>query len=231
MTDRSDLDAALKRVVDAARAHLAAVRAAGGRAEDDGVWQSYVELNNASFHYDELLLDEFGEVTPWDVEPIDPAEADEQWAGPVPEPAAADDQSLTISVRQRRDYTVPSTAALLRAAEGARKSMSRPGGEPEAPIGTVGAAVAELMQAGDGALGALDVPELEPLGGVVAVSEVRRPLGLAELDDEDDNAAFVIDDDGATLYRFDEHVEAEPDDEGEPDEAGPDGGGGNNGHR
>ena len=77
MTDQyADLDAALDRVIDAARAHLAAVKAAQGRIDDDDVWQAYVTLNNASFAYDERLLDEFGEVTPWDVESIDPDEAD-----------------------------------------------------------------------------------------------------------------------------------------------------------
>src|SRR5215468_9327889 len=71
MTDRhAELDAALERVIAAAREHLAAVKAANGRADDDEVWRAYVELNNASNSYDELLLDEFGEVTPWDVEAI-----------------------------------------------------------------------------------------------------------------------------------------------------------------
>src|SRR3954454_11472285 len=138
MTDDeyADLDAALDRVVDAARAHLAAVRAAGRRVDDDAVWQAYVDLNNASFAYDEALLDAFGEVTPWDVEAIDPDEADQRfglggggsagagravpqgilgWAGRDPSPQV-------IGVRQRRDYRVPSVAALLRAAEAARRN-------------------------------------------------------------------------------------------------------------
>ena len=74
MTDdqNAELDAALEAVIAAARAHLAAVKAADGRIDDDEVWQAYVELNNASFDYDELLLDAYGEVTPWDVDAIDP---------------------------------------------------------------------------------------------------------------------------------------------------------------
>src|SRR5215813_6415886 len=80
MTDRhAELDAALERVITAAREHLAAVKAAEGRTDDDEVWRAYVALNNASFEYDELLLDAFGEVTPWDVEAIDPEEADRQF--------------------------------------------------------------------------------------------------------------------------------------------------------
>ena len=80
MTDRhAELDAALERMITAARTHLAAVRAADGRADDDEVWRAYVELNNASFEYDEQLLDAFGEVTPWDVQPIDPNEADKKF--------------------------------------------------------------------------------------------------------------------------------------------------------
>ncbi len=216
MTERTDLDAALQRVVEAARTHLAAVRAAGGRSDDDTVWQSYVELNNASFAYDEVLLDEFGEVTPWDVEPIDPADGDSQWSGTGEPGMAADASPVTISVRQRRDYTVPSTAALLAAAEAARRSGARGDGAPDDTVTTVGAAVAELMQAGDGALGSLDVPELDPLGGVVTVTEVTQPLGPEELDDEDDSAPFVIGPDESILYRFDEQVDEELETETDP---------------
>src|SRR5918999_2708942 len=80
MTDQhAELDAALERVIEAARGHLAAVKAAEGRIDDDDVWQAYVTLNNASYEYDEALLDAFGEVTPWDVEAIDPDEADQRF--------------------------------------------------------------------------------------------------------------------------------------------------------
>jgi len=201
MTDR-DLETALERVVDAARAHLVAVRAANGRADDDAVWRSYVALNNAAFDYDEALLDAYGEVTPWDLEPIDPAEADRQWASAPP---AEDDEELTITVRQRRDFTVPSVAALLRTAETIRRAAPRTDRSAE-PIGTVGAAVAELMQAGDGALGSLDVPELEPLRGVVTVSQL--PPDAPEPDDESD--PFVPEPAETPLFRFDEYVEEAP---------------------
>ena len=98
MTDRhAELDAALERVIAAARAHLAAVKAADGRVDDDEVWQAYVELNNASYAYDELLLDAFGEVTPWDVEPIDPDEADQRSSARTAAPTAA-----TATTRTRR---------------------------------------------------------------------------------------------------------------------------------
>ena len=41
MTDQNaELDAALDRVVEAARAHLTAVKAAAGRIDDDDVWQA-----------------------------------------------------------------------------------------------------------------------------------------------------------------------------------------------
>ncbi|MFD0820645.1 hypothetical protein ACFQ0D_20555, partial [Micromonospora zhanjiangensis] len=108
MTDQhAELDAALERVVEAARGHLAAVKAAQGRIDDDAVWQSYVALNNASYDYDERLLDAFGEVTPWDVESIDPDEADERFGvglGGADGGEPADPHPRVLSVRQRRDF-------------------------------------------------------------------------------------------------------------------------------
>ena len=85
---------------------------------------------------------------------------------------ASDPYPHVVSVRQRRDYRVPSVAALLRLAEEGRA----PAGEDEVlePVATVGEAVLELLQSGDGSLGMLDVPELEPLDGVVIVAEVER---------------------------------------------------------
>src|SRR3954452_14360528 len=181
MTDQNaELDAALDEVVAAARAHLAAVKTAAGRIDDDDVWQAYVALNNASFAYDEKLLDAYGEVTPWDVESIDPDEADQRFGLGVGGSAAAasTDPSLQIvSVRQRRDYRVPSVAALLRIAEAARRN-SVPEDEDPGVVESVGEAVLELLQAGDGSLSSLDVPELEPLDGLLTVSEVKEPLDL-----------------------------------------------------
>src|SRR6266568_4250838 len=100
----AQLDAALDKVFVAARAHLAAVKAAEGCIDDDGVWRAYVWLNNASFAYDQLLLDAFSEVTPWDVDAIDPDEADRQFGVGLTEEdeeAADDPYPHVMSVRQR----------------------------------------------------------------------------------------------------------------------------------
>lgn len=184
MPDRhAELDTALEKVIEAARRHLAAVKAAEGRTDDDEVWQSFVTLNNLSSEYDDLLMDTFGEVTPWDVNPIDPEEADEQWGvglGGVDGEEKPDANPVLVSVRQRRDYLVPSHAALLRVAEAARRSLPEDAGTDE-PANDAGSAVAHLLEAGDGSLGSLDIPELEPLGGVTLVCEVADPLDLAAL--------------------------------------------------
>jgi hypothetical protein len=225
MTDRHDeLDAALERVITAARDHLAAVKAADGRADDDEVWRAYVELNNASYEYDELLLDAFGEVTPWDVEAIDPDEADRQFGvglGGVDGAEAEDPHPKVISVRQRRDYRVPSTAALLRLAEAARRGGHGDGelAAPGAPVESIGEAVLELMQAGDGSLGTLDIPELESLDGVVVVAEVGRPLDPEAFDDADGTGPFGLDSGDRLVDRLDEHANIDLDDEEEVDES------------
>ncbi|CCH18416.1 hypothetical protein [Micromonospora lupini] len=211
MTDQhGELDAALERVIEAARHHLTAVRAAQGRVDDDDVWQAYVALNNASFAYDEQLLDAFGEVTPWDVDSIDPDEADERFGGEGAE--ASDPHPRVISVRQRRDYRVPSISALLRAAEAARREGTPEDDEP-APVEGVGEAVLELLQSGDGSLGALDVPELEPLDGVVMVSEVGTPVDLESFDDDDAVGPFQPAGDDRLVGRLDEHPFLELDDD------------------
>jgi hypothetical protein len=208
MTDEyADLDAALDRVVEAARAHLAAVKAAGRRVDDDAVWQAYVDLNNASFAYDEALLDQFGEVTPWDVESIDPDEADHRFGlgvGGIDGAEADDPYPQVISVRQRRDFRVPSVAALLRVAEAARRN-SVPADEDPGLVESVGEAVLELLQAGDGSLSSLDVPELDPLDGLLTVSEVRQPLDLEAYDDADGTGPFTPDAGDELVGRLDEH--------------------------
>ncbi|MER7894023.1 hypothetical protein ABTX15_29835 [Micromonospora sp. NPDC094482] len=204
MTDQhGELDAALERVIDAARRHLAAVRAAQGRIDDDDVWQAYVALNNASYAYDEQLLDAFGEVTPWDVDSIDPDEADERFGG-AEGAEAGDPHPRVISVRQRRDYRVPSVSALIRVAEAARREGTPEDDEP-APVEGVGEAVLELLQNGDGSLGALDIPELEPLDGVVMVSEVGTPVDLESFDDDDPVGPFQPAVDDRLVGRLDEH--------------------------
>ncbi|WP_410809531.1 hypothetical protein [Micromonospora sp. 067-2] len=212
MTDQhGELDAALERVIEAARHHLAAVRAAQGRVDDDDVWQAYVALNNASYAYDEQLLDAFGEVTPWDVDSIDPDEADERF-GAAEGAESTDPHPRVISVRQRRDYRVPSVSALLRVAEAARREGTPEDDEP-APVEGVGEAVLELLQSGDGSLGALDVPELEPLDGVVMVSEVGTPVDLESFDDDDPAGPFQPAVDDRLVGRLDEHPFLELDDD------------------
>jgi len=210
MTDRNaELDAALERVITAARDHLAAVRAADGRADDDEVWRAYVELNNSSFEYDELLLDAFGEVTPWDVDPIDPEEADKQFgmgAGGVDGGVPGDPYEHVVSVRQRRDFRVPSVSALLRLAESARRAAAQGVDEPVAPVESVGEAVLELMQAGDVSLGALDIAELESLDGVVVVAEVARPLDPEVYDETDGTGPFALESGDRLVDRLDEHA-------------------------
>lgn len=202
--DHASLDAALEEVIAAARTHLTAVKAADGRVDDDDVWQAYVTLNNASYHYDELLLEAFGEVTPWDVESIDPDEIEGQLGGA----AVAGDESRdahphVISVRQRRDYRVPSVVALVRRAEESRTEIGAE--EPGGPVETVGEAVLELLQAGDGSLSALDVPELEPLDGVVMVSEVTTALDLESYEEHDSSGPFSPGGQDRLVGRLDEH--------------------------
>jgi hypothetical protein len=216
MTDQyADLDAALDRVIDAARAHLAAVKAAQGRIDDDDVWQAYVTLNNASFGYDEQLLDAFGEVTPWDVQSIDPDEADRRFGLGVSglDSGADDPYPQVVSVRQRRDYRVPSVGALMRAAEAARREAV-PADEDPGAVESVGEAVLELLQAGDGSLSSLDVPELEPLDGLLTVSEVREPLDLEAYEDTDGTGPFTAAPGDQLVGRLDEHPFL-PDDEDE----------------
>jgi hypothetical protein len=217
MTDQQiELDAALDRVIEAARAHLTAVKTAQGRIDDDDVWQAYVALNNASYEYDELLLDAYGEVTPWDVESIDPDEADEKFGvglGGVDGNEPADPHPPVISVRQRRDYRVPSVAALVRVAEAARRAATSHDDHEHEPVESVGEAVLELLQAGDGSLGALDVPELEPLDGVVTVSEVTVALDLEEFADDDGSGPFRTGTDDRLVGRLDEHPYLETDED------------------
>ena len=221
MTDQpAELDAALERVIEAARTHLATVRAAQGRVDDDDVWQAYVRLNNASYEYDELLLDAFGEVTPWDVESIDPDEADERFGAGLAGVDGAeptDPHPRVLSVRQRRDYRVPSVAALLRVAVAARRGSVDDG--EAAPVEGVGEAVLELLQTGDGSLGVLDIPELQPLDGLVMVSEVGSPLDLESFDDDDSAGPFRPADGDRLVGRLDEHPYLPDDADGEVERA------------
>ncbi|GAA5195791.1 hypothetical protein GCM10023322_63260 [Rugosimonospora acidiphila] len=210
MTDDqyTELNTALEAVFAAARAHLEAVKAADGRIDDDGVWRAYVELNNASYEYDERLLDAFGEVTPWDVDAIDPEEADRHFGAGVDEEdveVADDPYTHVVSIRQRRDYRVPSVAALIRVAEAARQTSTNADDEPEEPVESVSEAVLELLQSGDGSLAALEVPELEPLDGIVAVAEVSAPLDLDAYEETDGDGPFRLEEGDRLVGRLDEH--------------------------
>jgi hypothetical protein len=215
MTDRiADLEATLERVVNAARVHLAAVAAADGEPDDDAVWDAYVALNNASHDYDDMLNDVYGEVTPWDLEAIS-AEHGPSRLGTVVSSDSADEgpaddpYPAVVSVRQRRDYRVPSVSALLRLAEEGRLPV--PDGDPADPITTVEDAVLELLQSGDGSMGMLDVRELEPLDGVVIVAEVARPLDDGP-EDADPAALFQVGAGDRLLGRLDERSLAGIDD-------------------
>ena len=93
------------------------------------------------------LLDAFGEVTPWDVESIDPDEADQRFGGIGGlDGAEADPHPRVISVRQRRDYRVPSVSALLRVADAARRNLV-PADEEAGEVESVGEAVLEIGRA------------------------------------------------------------------------------------
>jgi len=208
MTDQyAELDAGLERVIELARAHLGAVKAAQGRIEDDDLWQAYVALNNAIHAYDEQLLAEFGEVTPWTVEPIDPDEADRFFGlsvGGLNGAGPADEHPRIVAIRQRRDYRVPSVSALLLAAQVARRRSVPEDADPGA-VESVGEAVLELLQAGDGTLGALDVEQLEPLDGLVTISETAEPLDTDDYDDEDIAGPFAPAADEVLVGRVGDH--------------------------
>jgi hypothetical protein len=156
----------------------------------------------------------FGEVTPWDVEAIDPDETDQRFGVGLDGAEPGDPYARVVSVRQRRDYRVPSVAALLQVAEAARRSALTDNGgggagavtgDPAEPVESVGEAVLELLQAGEGSLGALDIPELEPLDGVVAVAELAEPLDLAEYQEDDGAGPFRLAAPDRLVGRLDEH--------------------------
>ena len=224
MTDRAtELDGALEEVIVAARAHLAAVKSAAGRVDDEQVWRSYVTLNNASFAYDQLLLERYGEVTPWETEAITLRDTEEggppfltSGEGPLGE-TVPDPYPAVISVRQRRDYRVPSVSALLGAGAEAARRLAPEDEEVPAPA-SVADAVIELIREGDGSLSGLDVPELEPLAGVVALVEVEEAL---DHETEDGAELFRVNPGDRVVGRLDEEpVELEPA-TGEADGAGP----------
>jgi hypothetical protein len=187
VTDGSELEQALDRVCAAAREHLQAVVAAAGDPDDDAVWATYVGLNNASLAYDRLLEDRTGEVTPWDVDEelnVEDSAAEEPGAAGVPGTGDGGGDDLQLSVRQRRDYVVPSIDALLEAGAAARAAVWE-GVDADRgvePVRSVGEAVYELLHAGGGSLAGLDVPALAPQSGLVLVNVVDATLGPDDLD-------------------------------------------------
>jgi hypothetical protein len=209
MSDRTaEVEAALERVIAAARDHLAVVAASNGAPDDEAVWRAYVALNNAAYDYDRLLSSVYDEVTPFDVEKIVDSSADglvvASGLGPL-EPTEGDPHPRVISVRQRRDYRVPSVEALLRLAREARPVTE----QDDEPIGSVGEAIIELLEAGDGSLGMLDVPELEPLDGVVMVAEVDAALSGEALEEGSADDAFRLAPGETVLARLHEHAPTE----------------------
>jgi hypothetical protein len=206
VTDTTDLgtdelDAALARTFEAARAHLAAVRAG---ADDEVVEAAYRVFNNASAAYDELLFETYDEVTPWQVDTLDENDfEDTELAG----------DGMTIAVRQRRDYIVPDVAALLAAGTAARRSQGFAadsdveGLDGDHDVTDVGEAVYELLQAAAGSLTGLDVEELEARNGVLMVNAVAMPLEFS--DDPGTGEAdlpFVCVPDSRMLLRIDEEM-------------------------
>jgi hypothetical protein len=130
-----------------------------------------------------------------------------------------------VSVRQRRDYLVPSVTALLAVAGQAIRQLALDDDEQEAPPETVAEAVLGLVRAGDGSLCALDVPALEPLDGVVTVTDVAQPLDLATATDGTDPFRTGAGD--RLVGRLDEHpfvdlTGPDPDLERDPEDDRPD---------
>jgi hypothetical protein len=74
------------------------------------------------------------------------------------------------------------------------------------------------MQAGDGSLGALDIPELESLDGVVVVAEVVEPLDPEVYEDADGSGPFAVNAGDRVVDRLDEHAFGELDEEEEDEE-------------
>jgi hypothetical protein len=216
MTDpHAQIQVALDTVIEAMKTHLAAVQAAEGKVDDDNVWNAYVALNNASYAYDDLLLDAYGEVTPWDVDRIDPDSLDNAVGAMADLAAATDPHPRVLSLRQRRDYKVPSVAALIKAAEKARQESLNDEEGADDPVETVGEAVLELLQSGDGSLAALDIPELEPMDGLVTVVEVDVPLDLGDFDETDGAGPFALAVEDRLVGRLDEQPYADLDDDNE----------------
>jgi hypothetical protein len=124
-----------------------------------------------------------------------------------------------VSVRQRRDYHIPSVSGLLKLADSVRRATPRADGEKVTPVESVGEALLELMQSGDGSLGELDIPEVESLNGVVVVAEVATPLDPDGFADTDGTGPFQLGTGDRLVDRLDEHAYVELEEEQDADEA------------
>lgn len=225
MPTDAEIDSALDAVIVAARAHLALLRARD-RATEQQVARAYVALNNATVRYDDLLSEEYDEVTPWDVEYLEPAEGETAEVE-----AAADDAddaddvdfadvepidsgTTTICVRQRRDFLVPDIAALIQLG-GDHRRRNWAAHDPQyaqTPVSTLGDAVYELVLAGDGSLAALDAyPELVPGNGVLLVNAVEEPLSFNDPVQTEEDEPFRLRPADTLLYRLDEEIVEELD--------------------
>ncbi|GAA1693517.1 hypothetical protein GCM10009765_48480 [Fodinicola feengrottensis] len=194
-----DLDVALERVIHASKVHLDAVRS----GHEPAIAEAFSELAAASEVYGARLRSATGEVTPWR-----PVRASRR----KPDPATLVHDGMTVSVRKRRDYTVPNVDDLLAAATDIRNDTFSAGGadvhwsDLDADISDVGEAIYELLQAADGSLAGLDIPELWAGAGLIMVNAVPRPLDLTEDDDQED-LPFLLGRRTAVLMRIDEQVQ------------------------
>ncbi|GLZ79132.1 hypothetical protein Afil01_39390 [Actinorhabdospora filicis] len=209
-----EVAAALEAVIVATRRHLDVIAAeTRGDAE---VWAAYVALNEASVAYDRLIDEVYGEATPWDPRPLPGGDGEGPWAG-GDDLAEPDGQPVIISVRQRRDYLVPSQAALMRIAEAAREAVPDPE-DDGSPLTGIGDAVLELLHAGGGTLSALEIEELTPLDGLVVVNEIAASIDLDAVGNGGEDAAFVMGGEQPVVGRLDERSNYDYDDEDEEEE-------------
>lgn len=215
MPTDAEIDTALDAVIVAARAHLALLRA-GDRATEQQLARAYVALNNASVRYDDLISQEYDEVTPWDVEYVEPEEgSDTDTDSDIELPAPDLDTPVTaICVRQRRDFLVPDIDALIRLGSHQREHnwSAHDPQYAQSPVTTLGDAVYELVLAGDGSLAALDAyPELIPGNGVLLVNAVGVPLSFGEAAQSEEDEPFRLRATDTLLYRLDEEIVEEAD--------------------
>ena len=90
-----------------------------------------------------------------------------------------------------------------------------PEDEDPGEVESVGEAVLELLQAGDGSLSSLDVPEMEPLDGLITVTEAAKPLDLEAYEDSDGAGPFTPASDDVLVGRLDEHPYLPDEEEGQ----------------